>query len=328
MATSSFVAFNYFPNDTCQLFYSFPISYRIKSTPQARLYFPQKIFPNISQCCMPNLAYLLDKLKNGTWTYVNVSNPRNILLDNYGYLVTVEMQPAKLDRFDASNLTKISQTAVAGSYAMAVAFSNNNYFIGLTNGPIIAVTNESLIVPNFISSPYLRGIRDITFLDDGYTMLVSANSNQAIVCFRKTDNISLDYTFAYQQSVYYPGVYGLTSYNDSYFYATSWTNNSVYAYSVAENSTSWSETLIIDATSIRNISGGTSVTIDECGRYWFSLETSIIQIFNSLGTWIGNFSLESGWIIDTLITDNYVMYFSDRFTGFSRIIRIDPHIVC
>ncbi|CAF2513314.1 unnamed protein product [Rotaria sp. Silwood2] len=301
IATSIFVALNYFPNNTCQLFYTFPISYKIISTPQARLYFPQKIFPNATQCCMPNLGYLLDKLKNGTWTYVNVTSPRNILLDNNGYLVTVEMQPPKLDRFDPYNLTRISRTVIPGSNAMTVAFINNTYFIGLTNGPIVAFINESLTVPNFINSPYIQGIRD---------------------------NASSDYTFAYQQLVYYPGVYGLTGYNNSYFYATSWTNNSVYSYSAAENNTSWIETRIIDASTIQNISGGTSVTIDECGRYWFSLETSVIQIFNSLGSWIGNFSLGSGLIMDTIVTDNYVMYLSDGLTSSGRIIRIDPHIEC
>ncbi|CAF2748269.1 unnamed protein product [Rotaria sp. Silwood2] len=301
IATSIFVALNYFPNNTCQLFYTFPISYKIISTPQARLYFPQKIFPNATQCCMPNLGYLLDKLKNGTWTYVNVTSPRNILLDNNGYLVTVEMQPPKLDRFDPYNLTRISRTVIPGSNAMTVAFINNTYFIGLTNGPIVAFINESLTVPNFINSPYIQGIRD---------------------------NTSSYYTFAYQQLVYYPGVYGLTSYNNSYFYATSWTNNSVYSYSAAENNTSWIETRIIDASTIQNISGGTSVTIDECGRYWFSLETSVIQIFNSLGSWIGNFSLGSGLIMDTIVTDNYVMYLSDGLTSSGRIIRIDPHIEC
>ena len=70
---------------------SFVAFNRIQSTPAARLYFPQQTFPNVSQCCIPDLAYFLDKLKNGTWTYANVTLPRNILLNKHGYWVTVEM---------------------------------------------------------------------------------------------------------------------------------------------------------------------------------------------------------------------------------------------
>ena len=57
-----FVAFNWFPNSTCQLFVSFPIRYSIQPMMQARLYFPQQVFPNASRCCMPDTSDLLNKL--------------------------------------------------------------------------------------------------------------------------------------------------------------------------------------------------------------------------------------------------------------------------
>jgi hypothetical protein len=110
MSIPSFVAFNSFPNNTCQLFYTFPITYKIQPTSQARLYFPQQIFPNASQCCMRDIAYLLDKLKNGTWSYVNVSTLiRKLLIDDNGYLVTVEAYPQNFYRFDASEFLRNEQ---------------------------------------------------------------------------------------------------------------------------------------------------------------------------------------------------------------------------
>ena len=36
---SSFVAFNWYPNNSCQLFYALPTTYTIQSTPNARLFF-------------------------------------------------------------------------------------------------------------------------------------------------------------------------------------------------------------------------------------------------------------------------------------------------
>ncbi len=150
----------------------------------------------------------------------------------------------------------------------------------------------------------------------------------SLISFNQTYNASLNYTFAYRQSVNYSEPHGLTGYNDSFFYLTSYETNSVYSYSAIENSTSWIARLVINTGSITSNTGGTFVTIDECGRYWFSLDTYIVKIFDSLGSWIGNFSLGSGAIMDVLIGDNYVMYFSDRNSSRGRIIRIDPHIQC
>jgi hypothetical protein len=331
MSVPSFVAFNWFPNNTCQLFYTFPITYKIQSTPQARLYFPKGIFPNASQCCMPDLNYLLNKLTNGTWTYVNISSPRNLLLDNNGYLVTVEENLPKLDRFNAENLTLIDQTVISNninSYVYAVAFSNNAYFAGLGNGTIAVINSGNLSILNKIKSPYIQNIRGIIFLNNGGTMVLSNIYNDVIYFFNQTNNASLNYTFAYQQSVNYRYPHGLTGYNDSLFYAVSHVNNSVYSYNAVQNSTLWIERLVVNTNSIISNGGGTFVTIDECGRYWFSLEKSFVGIFDSLGSWIGSFSLGSGIIMDVLITDNYVMYFSENSANAGRIVRIDPHIQC
>ena len=324
----SFVAFNWFPNNTCQLFVTFPVSYRIQTSPQARLYFPRRVFPNASQCCMPDLGYLLERMRNGTWISVNVLTPRNLILDNNGYLVTVEMQPPKLDRFDAQNLSLISRTNISGSYAMAVGFTNNTYFAGLISGPIVSIDSTNLSVLSNFNSPFLQGIRAIIFYNQGRNMAVSATVNRSIVFLNRTGSASPSYAFTYQKLVSYPGVHGLTRVNDNLFYGTSYFQNSVYRYTAVANSFSWNETLLIDARPLWNVSGGTFVTFDECGRHWFSLETSAVHIFDNQGTLLGNFSLSVGNIMDTLITDNYVMYFSDRNTSGSRIIRIDPQIQC
>ena len=328
LSISTFVAFNWYPNNTCQLFYTFPITYKIQSMPNARLYFPKGIFPNVSQCCMPDLAFLLNKLNNGTRTYVNVTEPRNLLINNHGYLVTVEMQPAKLVRFDAKTLARINQIALPYSYVMTVGFSNNAYFAGVINGPILVIDSENLTVLNQVSESQIQNIRSIVFLENGRTMVTNTVDTSKINFFHRNSNSSFNYTFTYERSVSYPSPHGLTVYNDTSFYVTSYTNNSIYFYTTVANTGIWTEQLVVDAQSIRNISGGTFMTIDECGRYWFSLETSAVYIFDHSGSWIGNFSLGSGSIMDTLIADDYVMYFSDRRPNLGRIIRIDPNIDC
>ena len=66
LSLPSFVAFNWFPNHTCQLFRAFPVTYKIQSMAQAQLYFPQRVFPNASQCCMPDLVYLFEQTEECT----------------------------------------------------------------------------------------------------------------------------------------------------------------------------------------------------------------------------------------------------------------------
>jgi hypothetical protein len=280
---------------------------------------------------MPDLNYLLNKLRNGTWTYVNISYPRNLLLDNNGYLVTVQSHQLKLVRFNAENLTLIDQTVIPNatySYVFALGFSNNIYFAGVDSGTIVAMDSGNLNVLYNINSPYVQKVRGIIFLNNGRTMITSNVNNNTLNFFHQANNASLSYTFAYQQLVNYSKPHGLTGYNDSLFYAVSYTNNSVYSYNAFVNSTSWIERVVINTNSSTSSIGGTFVTIDECGRYWFSLEKSFVGIFDSLGSWIGNFSLGSGIIMDVLITDNYVMYFSDSSANAGRIVRIDPHIQC
>jgi hypothetical protein len=259
---------------------------------------------------------------------VNVSSPRNLLIDNNGYLVALESNPPKLDRFDAQTLALINRTRINGSNALAVGFVNNAYYVGLKNTAIVVIDSGNLKTLNIIISPYILGVHDIIFLNNGRTMVVSDLVNGYIVFLNQSGNASSNYTFAHRQSVNYPQVHGLAGYNDSYFFATSYVDNSVYSYTAVENSTTWIERLFIDAISVSNISGGTFITIDECGRSWFALETSAVYIFDIFGSLVGNISLGSGSIIDTLVTDNYVVYFADHNTNWSRIIRIDPQIQC
>ena len=328
LSLPSFVAFNWFPNHTCQLFRAFPITYKIQSMAEARLYFPQRVFPNASQCCMPDLGYLLDRLRNGLWTSVNVNPPRNLILDNNGYLVTVEQNPPVLLRLDAQNLSLISRTNMSGSYAMDIGFINNAYFIGLNYGPIFVINSRNLALLNTINSAVLQKVRGIIFLNQGGTMVVASTAPPILLFFSQNSLSFTNYSYANQQALSCPTIHGLLRQSDTLFYGTSWANNSVYTYSAIPNSGLWSEKLLFDATPLNNVSGGTYVTTDECGRFWFSMETFEINVFDSHGGLLGKLSFSTGLIVDTLISDNYVMYFSDRNTPGSRIIRIDPGIQC
>ena len=328
LSMPSFVAFNWYPNNTCQLFYTFPLTYKIQSTPGARLYFSQGIFPNASQCCMPDLNFLLQRLNNATRTYVNVSQPRNLLIDSQGYLVTVQIQTMKIVRFNTQTLTLIDQTTIPGRYAMTIGFSNNAYFVGLIDGIIVILDSQNLTILNQVTSSQILDLRSIVFLQNGNIMLVSSIQYNKINFFRRINNGSFNYILVDQQSVSYIGLHGLTVVNDNLFYATSYSDNVVYSYSAILNGSSWNERLFIDGNSFGNMYGITFVVIDECDRYWVSSDAPILYIFDRLGSLIGSLNINNTMIMDTLIADNYVMYFSDQTASWNRIIRIDPDIQC
>lgn len=51
-------------------------NYRIDSVFGTRLYFSQQILPNISECSLSDINYLLNWMKNATRIYANISTPK------------------------------------------------------------------------------------------------------------------------------------------------------------------------------------------------------------------------------------------------------------
>ena len=325
MNWSSQLLLNCFPNNTCQLFSNFPRAYKIEPMNNASLYFPQAIFPNASQCCMPNLTDLLYKLTTATPTYVKIFSPRCLRIDDHGYLVTISRTNLTIVRFNATDLTVIDTTYGLFTNAHNLEYNNGNYYIG-TNSGILVVNSSTLTVQNNISSVFLNSPRDIMFLNDGNTLVVASANNARFLFFNRSNNFSTDYNFNYQQLVNYSTPHGLFRVNDTFFYATSWGNNTVRSYSALENSTQWNENLFINAAPMLPSGSGSHITVDDCGRWWFSLNNHGLRIFDDQGLFLGNMTLTNTSIFDTMITENYIFYLSDGQSH--RMIRIDPGIQC
>ena len=165
--------------------------------------------------------------------------------------------------------------------------------------------SNTLSTINAIVHPNIGSVRDIMFLHDGQTMVVSSTYNQLILFFNRSNG-----SFMYQISTSYAAPHGLTRVNDSFFYATSWDWNSVYSYTTTDGVT-WSEALFVDMRTVVNQTGGAHLTVDECGRRWVSRADSAILIYDRGGSLLGNFSVEWSSIFNVLFTNNYVMYLAD-----------------
>ena len=312
-------------NNTCQLFARFPIRYRLQPVAQAQLYFPTGVFPNASQCCMPNITLLLAKLNTATTITATQPYPRCLAVDSHGYLLTIRYAGTAIRRFNPLNLTFIDQINITQGNIRTVAFHNNAYFVGTDSNTVEVVDGTSLSTVNVISHPDIYWVRDTIFLRDGQTMIVSSTSNQKLLFFNRSNTSPVNYTYSYQLSTSYPAPHGLWYVNDSFFHATSWDWNSVYSHATT-NGVSWNETLFANVNNVVNTGGVTHVMVDECGRRWASGDGNTLIIYDSSGVYVGNLSIATGGIFDALITDNYVLYISD-FSA-SKVLRLDPHITC
>ena len=55
-------------------------------------------------------------------------------------------------------------------------------------------------------------------------------------------------------------------------------------------------------------------------------DVDTMLIYDSVGNYMGIFTVAMSAIFDVVFTNNYVMYLSDAVG--SRIIRLDPHVIC
>ena len=291
---------------------------------EARLYFPRGILPNESECCMPDLNQLLARLANATRISVNVPKPRCIAIDEQGYLVAVQQDTSILLRFHSTNLSSVDQKTFPGSSFMSIAYHQKTYYIGRKDNTILIVSSENLTEINKINST-ANAPRDIIFLRDGQTLVMTSSTNKNLLFFDRTNISTKCYVQSSRIATPYPSPHGLWYVNDSFFYATSWGDKTIYSYSINQD-LSWTEKLFVNASSITSEGAGSHVLVDDCQRRWFSMFTPTIHIFDQQGKWIGNFSTGLTKVFDAILMDNYVMYLSDYEGG--KIVRLDPNISC
>lgn len=239
--------------------------------------------------------------------------------------MTPDYDSAFLRQYNAATLASVDQIKINQSKPFSVAQQNGAYYVGLANRMIMVIDDNNFTVLNRINSSCLTNMCGIIFLKNGQTMVVACTNPNSLIFLQRSNSSSTNYTVAYIQQINNSNPHGLLYINNSFFYATSYTNNSIYS-DAATNDTFWKETLVIDAQPYVNTSNGNHVAIDECGRSWFSLGTAGLLIFDKQGTLVGNYSDVSKNIFDAFIMKNYVLYLSDLMSR--QIHRIEPNTEC
>ena len=207
----------------------------------------------------------------------------------------------------------------------SLAFYGNAYYLGSDTNTVQIVDSNTLSTVNLITHPNISGVRDIMFLRDGQTMVVTSTYNQKLFFFNRSNTSTVNYTYSYQLLTAYQSPHGLWYVNDSFFYATSWNGKTVYAHATADGVT-WTETLFADTSLKASSSGASNMIIDECERRWITIPNSGMIIYDSGGSFLGRFTPTWSGIFDAILMPDYVMYLSDWSNN--QIIRLDPHIEC
>ena len=181
-STANSVALNCFANHTCQLFSTFPVSYKVQPFVGAQLYFLRGIFPNKSQCCMPNMTDLLLRLKISTPFVVTLSfDPGSFGYDeaNPNEAVVLGGSSGQLYWFSPIDMTSLrNQTS---DNRDAIALHNHSIFTGKDGDPAIHVLDESNLAPVAnIPCPSFWQLRKFIFLNNGQTIAVTTQFNQSV----------------------------------------------------------------------------------------------------------------------------------------------------
>ena len=111
--------------------------------------------------------------------------------------------------------------------------------------------------------------------------------------------------------------------NDTFFYASTWTDSSICTYSYENNT--WTSAVFVNQAASTS---GSHIAVDECGRVWYIIGSFGLRIFDQFGLEIAswNMSLGTDSLYDLLLLPNYVLLLT-RW-GHGRIVRYDPQLFC
>lgn len=120
------------------------------------------------------------------------------------------------------------------------------------------------------------------------------------------------------------GAHGIAKVNDTFLYASAWTNRSIFSYKY-ENST-WTRNSFVN----QSVTGdGSFLAVDDCKRVWFTNTAFGLRIYDSSGIEIGNWNMslnKTNTMYDFVILPNYIVLVSH--VSRQRIVKYDPQVTC
>lgn len=189
------LALNCFGNDTCQFIQTFSPSFKLVPLVGSKLYFQGNIFPNTSKCCMPSISEVLARLKASTPIIANLT----LVPGAIGYdestpdqAVTLGTAVGTLYWFNPHNLQFIRSSSTWTK--LSVILHQGLLFTSLGGiSAINVLTGENATQLANVTHSSLSNTRKLMFLNDGQTMIATAQSVMALSVFERIS--PTNYTF-------------------------------------------------------------------------------------------------------------------------------------
>ena len=177
-----YVALNCFPNNTCQLFPTFPVSYQVEGSVGAQLHFVKGIFPSPSRCCIRNITELINRLKSAAPTEV----PLSFEAAAFGYdeanpneAVVIGVNSGNLYWFNPIDMTFLRSQTIDSS--LTIALHNHSILTGTDGTSVIYVLDDQTLASRAsITYPSLDQVRKFIFLNNSQTIVVPTQSKKSV----------------------------------------------------------------------------------------------------------------------------------------------------
>ncbi|CAF1213648.1 unnamed protein product [Rotaria magnacalcarata] len=192
---TNYTGLNCFPNNTCEYFSTFPVSYKLTTLSGARLYFLKNNFPNASAGCVPNITQLITRLQHVILTILNLPFKREGFgYDNYtsNEAVVSGYSIGSIYWFDPFTLRFLQSISLWTS--MSIALHNGLLFTSGNTDPNICVLDSQTNNPSTnITHSSVAQTRKYIFNNNGETMIATGQSVMSLAIFQV--NSLTNYTF-------------------------------------------------------------------------------------------------------------------------------------
>jgi hypothetical protein len=271
--------------------------------------------------------WLISRLNTTTPTIViSLQHPRCLVLDVFGYLLSLEVvsNVTFINRYDRTNLNLIQHTALQMKYTTIgmLSYFNGMVFISPNYNTISIFDHVNFNLLGVVNcGSNLGQPRDIIYIENQKMLIIASQTTYTLFFVRFYS--PTNYTCLNSMSV--PAqLQGLLKINDTFFYATMWANNCVYAYHF--DGQMWNGSLFVNVTQAL---GTASVNlghlqIDSLQRRWIMVVGFGLVIYDEWGTFLGMWKFGTD-PFDIFIANDYHLIVSDY--GNSSLSLYAPQIV-
>ena len=318
--SSMIVAWNYFNNGSCQLFFDdniIPNHFYMVSSTNSRLFIiSTDLSDRLQSPCCGNLPWLLKKLKEIKYfRNVTVAEPRSLSLDvELMRLVLISGNDTlSIQQRDMDDNMQLRTTNTIENDSKIISYHRNFYYVGTNSSFLLHIYNSTL--QHIQSVPFTSGNpqRLLWLYNSGLMCLILQEDQQSFLIMYNW--YSGPYNAVWNRTVRIPvnKPHSLTKSNDDNVIYISGNTSAIYQYIISNDT--WS-LLVSNENSIEI---PMALAIDSCGdRLWVLMDGFGLRIYHRLtGIELESWNLYNSYstLRDMVLTTDFQLFLIDSSTN-------------